>query len=78
MKEFKMLKAEPIFKNMIAFTNPEPDTFYKAYVNKRYYKKLNLNYYTPFPIDAILNAKSISFKKLTFREYIDLKGKNKI
>jgi hypothetical protein len=73
-----MISAKPIFKNMIAFINTDMDAVHKAYVNKKRYKKLDVNVYTPFPIDAILNAKSISFKKLTYEEYLAKKRKNKI
>ena len=78
-KESKMQETEQIFKNIISFTNTDMKaSFYKAYVNKKRYKKLDVNVYTPFPIDEILNAKSISFKKLTYRDYLTLKRKNKI
>ena len=62
---------------MIAFINTNTEAVYKAYVNKKHYKKLDLNVYTPFPIDAILNAKSISFKIFTYEEFLAQKRKNK-
>jgi hypothetical protein len=64
-----MIKVEFIFKGLLELTNTNMNVVYKAYVNKRYYKELNLNVYTPFPIKKLLNAKSISFKKISYEEY---------
>lgn len=68
-----MIKVKILFGRIIEFTNTDTNAVYEAYVNEKYYEKLDVNDYNPFTIYELLNAKSISFKKNTFREYLSKK-----
>lgn len=68
-----MIKIKILFERIIEFTNTDINAVYEAYVNEKYYEKLDVNDYNPFNINELLNAKSISFKKITFRKYLSKK-----
>lgn len=65
-----MIKITILFERIIEFTNTDTNAVYEAYVNEKYYEKLDVNDYNPFTINELLNAKSISFKKIKFKEYL--------
>lgn len=73
-----MIKTKIIFKHALELINTNMNAVYEAYVNRKYYEDLNVNAYNQFLIDKILNAKSIGFKKITYKEFLAQKRKNKL